>query len=165
MGPGSAQRRGVGNAAAFQFIDPGILSDGELSLELAQRRPANLLRGSVPSYEFEMRRAGVGPSVGRISFRAATNHDIEMYVGHIGYSVEPAHRGRHFAERATRLLVPLMRQHGFSQVWITCNPDNLPSRRTCERLGAVLVDLVALPRDHDMYLRGERAKCRYLLTL
>lgn len=153
------------NAATFRFLDPGLLSDGELTLVLMQRRPAHPLRGSVPSYEFEMRRAGVRATVGHISFRAGTTRDIEMYVGHIGYSVEPAHRGRHFAERATRMLAPLMREHGFDRVWITCNPDNVPSRRTCERLGAQFIDLVALPSDHDMYLRGERAKCRYLLTL
>jgi tagatose 1,6-diphosphate aldolase len=155
----------VDEAATFQFIDPGILADGELSLSLIQRRPANPARGTVPSYEFEMRRMGVKPTVGHISFRAGTTRDVEMYSGHIGYSVEPAHRGRHFAERAGRLLFPLMRRHGFERIWITCNPDNTASRRTCERLGGALIDVVALPRDNDMYLRGERAKCRYLLTL
>jgi tagatose 1,6-diphosphate aldolase len=46
-------------------------------------------------------------------------------------------------------------------VWITCNPDNWASRRTCERLGCQLVDIVELPEHIDMYQDGERQKCRY----
>ncbi len=158
-------RRPVELAGAFRFLDPGPLVHGDLSLALLQRRPALPGRGVVPSYEFEMRREGTETPAGHISFRAGTTSDIELYVGHVGYGVEPAHRGRHFAERATRLLLPLMRAHGFGCVWITCNPDNAPSRRTCERLGAELIEIVPLPADHLMYLRGERAKCRYRLAL
>ena len=44
-------------------------------------------------------------------------------------------------------------------VIITCNPDNLPSRRTLERLGGDLLEIVDLPPDNDMYQRGERQKC------
>ena len=51
------------------------------------------------------------------------------FTGHIGYHVYPPARGRHFAERACRMLTPLIRFHQISPVWITCNPDNLPSRR------------------------------------
>ena len=52
-----------------------------------------------------------------------------------------------------------------SRLWITCNPDNLASRRTCERLGAKLVETVPIPKTHTFYQRGERAKCRFLLEL
>lgn len=38
-------------------------------------------------------------------------------------------------------------------------------RTICERLGAELIDIVPLPVDNDMYLRGEREKCRYRLDL
>ena len=43
----------------------------------------------------------------------------------------------------------------------TTTPDNLASRRTCEILGAELVETVELPPGNDMYERGERQKCRY----
>jgi predicted acetyltransferase len=48
-------------------------------------------------------------------------------------------------------------------VWITCNPDNWASRRTCELAGAELVEIVDLPEDNDMYRKGKRRKCRYRL--
>jgi tagatose 1,6-diphosphate aldolase len=52
-----------------------------------------------------------------------------------------------------------------TRIWVTCNPDNAASRRTCERLGAQLVDIVAIPKTHPFRSRGETAKCRYLIDL
>ncbi len=63
------------------------------------------------------------------------------------------------------MLFPLARCCGFEQVWITCDPNNYASRRTCERLGAELVEIIDLPEDNEMYLDGERQKCRYRLRL
>ena len=48
-----------------------------------------------------------------------------------------------------------------TELWVTCNPDNIASRRTCELAGGVLVEIVDLPEDIDMYQEGERRKCRY----
>ena len=88
-----------------------------------------------------------------------------MYSGNVGYHVYPPARGRHFAERASRLLFGLARRHGMERLWITCNPDNLASRRTCERLGMHLVDTVPVPDTDPLYARGDRLKCRYRLDL
>ena len=136
------------------------------------RQPADPERGWAPQYNFWMvvRERGLlwRPSqrvAGGVSLRAGTGHEIEMYYGHIGYHVYPPFRGRHLAERACRLLLPLCRAHGMSTLWITCNPDNLASRRTCERLGMRLVDVVPVPESHPLHERGERQKCRYCLRL
>lgn len=102
---------------------------------------------------------------GGIGLRIGSTPELELYSGHIGYHVYPPARGRHFAERSCRLLFNLARRHGMSHLWITCNPDNLASRRTCQRLGAELVEIVPLPADHPFHTRGEREKCRYLLFL
>ena len=150
-------------ADEFQFLDPGYLCDGELSLALEQCVPANTFSGWSPTYEFTMRVKGA--IVGHINLRIGNTNHLRLYVGHIGYSVMPAHRGHHFAERACRLLFPLARAHGFKELWITANPDNYPSRRTCERLGAKLVEIIRLPEDSAMYLRGECEKCRYRVDL
>lgn len=64
-----------------------------------------------------------------------------------------------------RTLIPLARRHGFNELWITSNPENIASRRTCEIAGAELAEIVDLPPRIDMYQEGERQKCRYRLTL
>jgi predicted acetyltransferase len=119
--------------------------------------------GEAPSYHFWMRRhdADDFPIVGGIGLRLGNNANIQQVVGHIGYHVYPFARGHRFAERACRLLLPLARRHGLTPLWITCNPDNIPSRRTCERLGARLIDIVPVPTSHPLYARGEREKCRF----
>ncbi|HEX8342935.1 MAG TPA: GNAT family N-acetyltransferase [Tepidisphaeraceae bacterium] len=105
------------------------------------------------------------PMAGTLSLRLADTEQIRLYYGHIGFGVFPAARGRHYAERATRLVLPLARRHGMTELWITANPDNTPSRRTCQRLGAEFVDTVDVPRKHPLYARGEKQKCRYRLGL
>jgi tagatose 1,6-diphosphate aldolase len=130
--------------------------------------PGNSHLDKVPTYHFWMKLTGTDRPLriaGGIGLRIGDNANLRNYVGHLGYNVYPPARGRHLAERACRLLLPLARRHRLKRVWITCNPDNLASRRTCERLGGVYVDTVRVPVDHELYSRGEHEKCRYRLEL
>jgi tagatose 1,6-diphosphate aldolase len=102
---------------------------------------------------------------GGVSLRTGTTEAVERYYGHVGYHVYPPARGRGYAARACRLLLPLARRHGLRALWITCNPENVASRRTCERLGAVLVDTIPVPANDPLYARGDTQKCRYRLDL
>lgn len=147
------------------FEDVGALRDRDLWLELRAREPANAARGWVPAYRFAMRLDGVDQPAGRLSLRIGSTHSIESYAGHIGYEVTPAFRGHRLAERSVRLVLPLARRHEFTELWITCNPDNWPSRRTCERLGAQLVEIVDVPKDSHVFAPGAERKCRYRLAL
>lgn len=140
-----------------------MLLDRELELHLIERSAADPLRNWVPAYRFELRVDGV--RVGTASLRLGNSEYIHRYAGHIGYGVDPAHRGHHYAARACRLLFSLAREHGMTTLWITCNPENVASRRTCELVGGELVDIVDLPIDSDMYREGERQKCRYRIRL
>ncbi|HEY7089346.1 MAG TPA: GNAT family N-acetyltransferase [Tepidisphaeraceae bacterium] len=133
-------------------------------------QPADPQRGWVPCYFFWMHlHSNPQPPpieiAGGISLRVGHNTELEMYGGHIGYGVYPPARGHHYAERACRLLLPLARHHDMRRLWITCNPDNVPSRRTCERLGCKLVEIVPVPPTHPLYQRGDREKCRYYIDV
>jgi tagatose 1,6-diphosphate aldolase len=126
-------------------------------------------QSGVPAYHFWMR---LDPSpergieiAGTIGLRVGNNANIENYLGHVGYNVYPPLRGRHYARRAVRLLLPMARRLGLNPLWITCNPENVASRRTCESAGGRLVEIVDLPREHALYRKGERAKCRYRFDL
>jgi N-methylhydantoinase B len=149
----------------FQFLKVGRLVDGDLELVLAEQKPAIPEKAYVPAYVFQMKCVGCDGPIGRIALRIGNPPLLARVGGHVGYSVEPAHRGHHYAARSVRLLMPLARRHGMTSLWITCNPDNIASRRTCELAGAEFVEIVDVPTDHEMYARGEREKCRYRLGL
>lgn len=101
--------------------------------------------------------------VGLISLRIGASEWLTLYAGQAAYAVAPEYRGRRYASRALRLLAPLAWRQGLVPLWVTCNPENLASRRTCELAGGVFVEVVALPAGNDMYARGERFKCRFRL--
>jgi predicted acetyltransferase len=125
--------------------------------------------GGVPQYIFWMRLRREfhppAPMAGTLGLRIGTSDDLRLYLGNVGYNVYPVSRGNHYAERAVRLVLPLAQRHGMRELWITCNPDNIASRKTCERLGAEMIDVVTVPSDHLLYQRGDREKCRYRLVL
>ncbi len=148
-----------------RFLEPGILRDGELELVLQRTYKGSRSLGLAPNYAFTMVHTQSGAHMGGIDLRLSHDHYITHYAGHIGYGVERAFRGQHYAARACCLLFPLAAQHGLSPLWITCNPDNLASRKTCEYAGATLVETVAVPRESDIFRRGEREKCRYRIDL
>ncbi len=147
------------------FHDPGRLVDGDLELALVGRDPGDEAKGLVPQYRFEMRHPASREKLGAINLRISNIPVIVLYAGHIGYSVAPLYRGHHYAARSCRLLLPLAERHGLNPLWITCNPDNYASRRTCELVGGQMVEIVDLPEDNEMYQRGEQQKCRYRIDL
>lgn len=144
-----------------RFLDPGRLVDNELELVLDDFHEADPIRNLVPYYRFRMVQVLTRLTMGSISLRLGNQPHIVLYAGHIGYGVDEAYRGNRYAARSVKLLLPHARLHGIAPVWITCNPDNLPSRRSCEIAGGVFVEIVDLPPDNPMYKIGERKKCRY----
>jgi predicted acetyltransferase len=149
----------------FHFHNPGPLIDDDLVLVLREEYPGDPALNYVPAYKFKMTLRDQSAEIGNIELRVGNTESLVRYGGHIAYGVETAYRGHHYAARACRLLQPLAKSHGLTTLWITCNPDNFASRRTCELAGATFVEVVDLPEDNDMYQRGERQKCRYRIDL
>lgn len=153
----------------FEFRDPGVLVDGDLRLRLHGTLHGNARHGIVPEYIFDMVRADVpdrpATVMGRLSLRIGHTEHIEKYAGHIGYSVDPPYRGRRLAARSCLLILPLARAHGINPLWITCNPENTASRRTCEIIGSTLVETVPIPPSDPLYRWDTKWKCRYRVDL
>ena len=149
----------------YKFLEPGELEDEDLRLVLVKTLPPDPEKELVPAYEFEMRHSGSDDIMGHINLRIGNIDKIVKYGGHIGYDVIPEHRGHHYAARSLKLLFPFVRSHGIGTLWITCNPDNIASRRTCEIAGGTFIEIVDLPEDNDQYHAGERQKCRYRFEL
>lgn len=49
--------------------------------------------------------------------------------------------------------------------YITCNPDNYASRKTCEYARGKLIETVELPEGNDMRDSGKSEKCIYKFIL
>jgi tagatose 1,6-diphosphate aldolase len=148
----------------FRFLNPGRLVDGDLHLKLVAKRVANRGRKRSPCYEFEMRNTRTSRKMGRISLRIGSSRALR-YPGHIGFNVREKYRGHRYAARSCRLLIPLAYAHGLKTLWITADPKNGASRRSCELAGARYMATVRIPKDHEMYREGGRYLCRYRINL
>jgi predicted acetyltransferase len=146
----------------FTFRNPGHLEDGDLQLFLVKKTPADPSKGYVPGYEFEMRRSGRSTVMGTVRLRIGSAVELR-YPGHIGYEVKKRYRGNRYAARSSALLLPLAAAHGLKAVWLTADPHNIPSKRTCDILGAKYVETVRIPKTHQMYAEGARYRRRYRL--
>jgi predicted acetyltransferase len=148
----------------FTFINPGKLVDEDLELILVKQIPADSSKGYVPMYVFEMRHPGNTTSLGEIRLRIGSSIKLR-YPGHIGYNVNEEYRGQRYAARSCLLILPLAYVHGLREVLLTCDPKNIPSRKTCEIIGAEYIDTLRIPSGHQMYQQGLRHARRYKVVL
>lgn len=149
----------------MEFMKTDFLTDGELVLRLDHTvDPADTGRPDwLSAYHFRICLRD-GTEAGVCDLRVGHNESV-YYGGNIGYRIHPPYRGRHYAGRACLLLFELARRHGMEYLYITCNPENIPSRKTCEFAGGRLEAVVDLPPDNDMALEGETRKCIYKFSL
>lgn len=138
-----------------------VATDGVVDLIPLALFPPDEAMGFGEVYDYIIAPHGQKREAGRISLRLGES-ECTYYFGHIGYHVDPPFRGRHFARRACALLRPMIEAAGKASVVITADPDNLPSRRTCEGLGCVLENIVDVPaRIRDRW-EISPVKCRYI---
>lgn len=144
----------------FKFKDFDYLTNGEIDLKIVEKRPADKEKQFVPTYIYKITLHGQDESIGKIDIRIGYNENL-YYGGHIGYGIDEAHRGNSYAAKACMIIKQVAIAHGMDKIIITCNPDNIASRRTCEKAGLTLKEIVDLPEHNDMYEEGERHKCVY----
>lgn len=147
-----------------------LLSDDLIELRLlrvmgskqASARPASeQFFAHVPEYRFAIHRSTDGLRVGRIHLRATNDEQIVRTIGHSGYAVDEAHRRHGYASRAVGLIVGLAKHWKVLPIWILIEPGNVASRRTVERAGFDLVDVIDSPEPLTS-LGVDSKVCRYL---
>lgn len=103
--------------------------------------------------------------VGRCEFRNETGRDL-WYYGQIGYVIYPPYRGHRFAYHAcVEMFKDIKEKKGLQEFLITCNPDNIPSKKTIKNLGGVYLTTVDIPEDHELYDLKEYQKEIYVISL
>ena len=149
---------------SFNFLEPGKLVDTDLELVLVNKTAQNPVKGHVPGYEFEMRLSGSTTVMGSIRLRIGSAISLR-YPGHVGYEVKEKFRGNHYAARSCKLLLPLAHAHGLKALWLTVDPGNIPSIKTCEYLHARYIETIPVPEEHPMHDDGARYRRRYRLDI
>jgi len=147
---------------AIEVVRSLKLRHGDLELRLAEYSEHAYHR--VPTYFFRMMSVDRKEEMGAINLRIGSTPHLERYAGHIGYSVHATYRGHHYAARSVKLLLPVARTLGIDPLWVTCDPENMASRRSLEIAGAEMIEIVDVPEDCGIRKYGGRArKCRYRL--
>lgn len=144
----------------FYFKDFDLLTDDDIDLKIEKKVPANEEKGRVPSYKYRITLHNMEDTIGAIDIRIGHNENT-YYGGNIGYTINEEYRGNSYASKACKIIRKVAIGHGMEKLIITCNPDNFPSRRTCEKSGLKLREIVDLPIYNEMYVAGERQKCIY----
>ncbi len=82
--------------------------------------------------------AAEGVFAGIVSIRYRLNDWLRRHGGNVGYEVYRPLRRRGFGARALGLALDHLRARGETRALLTCDAENLPSRRIIERHGGVL---------------------------
>lgn len=148
----------------MHFLNTDFLRNQQIKLELERVAEGDLAKKWVPAYYFFICTPG-GKRMGKCCLRVGNNENT-YYGGHIGYEIDEPYRGNHYAAKACELLFSLAKRHEMSYVLITCNPDNIASRKTCEYLKGNLLEIAELPKNNDMRMsKGETEKCIFRFDL
>ena len=136
------------------FYDTSDLFDGEIMLRLRKANEAIPEKRWLPAYYFDICLTD-GTKIGQCDLRIGQN-DKTYIGGNIGYGIDEAYRGHRYAAKACLLLFRQARKHGMTYLYITCDPDNAASARTCELAGGEYMETALIPEDNEMYEEGKR---------
>ena len=143
-----------------EFLDAGDSMDGTgplsalenpadwLAAISAAANPDTVPEGRVQATQFLCVRERDDKLVGMIDVRHYFNDFLRKYAGNIGYSVRPSERRKGYATRMLRLALPYCRKIGLKRVLISCNDDNIGSRKAILSNGGVYESTVLEPSEN-----------------
>ena len=96
----------------------------------------NQPEGYVPQTELWL--VDGGEYIGRVSIRQRLNEHLLQIGGHIGYNIRPSERGKGYGNKILELALQEAKDMGIEKIRITCDVDNVASRKIIEKSGGVL---------------------------
>ena len=99
---------------------------------------ANIPEGRVPAITYFYVREEDGKIVGMVNIRLALNDRLREEAGHIGYSVRPTERRRHYATRMLEEALRVCDTIGIREVLVSCDKSNTASAGVIKNCGGIL---------------------------
>lgn len=104
---------------------------GQLLNDLRRYEPGNELPEGFVHSEYRWLVDG-NEYLGRVSLRYSLNERLREFGGHIGYEIRPSARRQGNGTLALKLALERARELGIERVLVTCDADNVGSRRVIE---------------------------------
>ncbi len=153
----------------FHFLKYPVFTDNEIDVAVQKEYPAksklsrffNSHQSDVPRYQFKIALHGKPEKIGYVALKIAFSDNMVKYYGQISYEIQEPYRGHGYAAKACRLVKQVAIDHHMDVVWICVVPENIASRKTCERIGCTFVEMITLPPQDDFYKKGTHQVCRY----
>jgi predicted acetyltransferase len=117
---------------------------------IALSRGDNLLPNYVPQTNYWLVIDSYPVGVGKL--RHALNDQLRKSGGHIGYSIRPSERRKGYGTMMLAELLKRAADRGINEVMLTCEPNNVSSRKVIEANKGILTGI-------------EDEKCNYWVSL
>jgi predicted acetyltransferase len=108
--------------------------------------------GKVPQVDFFLLRDGA-TILGWSGLRLRLTPNLEDIGGHIGYRIRPTERRKGYGTRILAMTLAEARKLGLSDLLLTCDSDNIGSRRIIERNGGQLASESVSPQSGVLVAR------------
>lgn len=107
----------------------------------------DLPKGFVPESIFWL--VNRGEYIGRLSIRHRLNDHLKKIGGHIGYEIRPTKRKRGYGREILRLGLLKAKKLGIKNALLTCDFDNVGSRKIIQGNGGVFENRAMNPKGKD----------------
>jgi predicted acetyltransferase len=137
----------------LHFDLKSITSDfGAFVQELCDQKDRTKLKtGRVPASEFWL--IDDDEFIGRLSVRHELNEYLLKMGGHIGYEIRPSKRRQGYGTKILRLGLEKARELGLLKVLVTCDEDNIGSKKIIEHNGGIFENAIEIEGDPVKKLR------------
>lgn len=126
-----------------------------IKILLERANGQHLPEGYVPDTEFWL--VDGDEFIGRINIRHTLTDSLLKIGGHIGYYIRPSKRNMGYGKKILQLVLPEAKKLGIEKALVTCDDDNIGSRKIIEENGGVLENII----DNGDFSK----KRRYWITL
>lgn len=99
---------------------------------------ANIPENRVPALTYFYVRREDDSIIGMVNIRLALNEFLRNEAGHIGYSVRPSQRRRHYATQMLSQALKVCDTIGIKEVLVSCGKDNEASAGVIKNCGGIL---------------------------